>query len=86
MSSTRQPVALQQLGHGEHRADAHFVGLAARDGKAAERAQRLRGPARSAQRASTITQADAPSDSCDALPAVMNLPAPFTGSSLASAS
>ena len=43
-------------------------------------------PARSASFASISTQAEAPSESCEALPAVTNLPAPITGSSLASAS
>mmetsp|Transcript_21061 Transcript_21061/g.81578 ORF Transcript_21061/g.81578 Transcript_21061/m.81578 type:complete len:451 (-) Transcript_21061:3205-4557(-) len=36
-----QAQLLQHLGHGEHRADAHFIGLAAGDGKAQEAAQRL---------------------------------------------
>ena len=40
-------------------------------------------PRRSATLASTTTQALEPSDSCEALPAVMKLPGPFTGSSLA---
>ena len=40
-------------------------------------------PRRSASFASIITQAAEPSDNCEALPAVTNLPAPFTGSSLA---
>ena len=36
-----EPVALEQLGNGEDRADAHLIGLAARDREAAECAQRL---------------------------------------------
>ena len=40
MSSTFRPVLLEQLRHGEHRADAHLVGLAAGDGVAAEDEQR----------------------------------------------
>ena len=35
-----EPLALQQAGHGEHGADAHFVRLAARDRKALEAPQR----------------------------------------------
>ena len=69
-----QAVALEQLRHGEDRADAHLVGLAAGDGKAAERAERLQGRVFSASLASITTQAEAPSDNWLALPAVMNLP------------
>src|SRR6476620_398929 len=36
-----EALASEQLGHGEHRPDAHLVGLAAGDGEAAERTQRL---------------------------------------------
>src|SRR5690606_37758428 len=41
-----EPGPLQQLGHREHRADAHLVGLAAGDRVAAEHAQRRDAPAR----------------------------------------
>ena len=40
MSSTVRPWRFEQAGHGEHRTDAHLVGLAAGDGPAPERAQR----------------------------------------------
>ena len=45
MSSTFRPWRFEQPRHGEHRADAHFVGLAAGDGPARERAQRLQAAA-----------------------------------------
>ena len=41
MSSTFRPACFEQLRHGEHRADAHLVGLAAGDREAAEHAERL---------------------------------------------
>jgi hypothetical protein len=63
-------VALQQLRHREDRADAHLVRLAAGDGEAAEGAERLQA-ARSASFASITRQAEAPSESWLALPAVM---------------
>ena len=66
-----EPETLEQFGHREHRADAHFVGLGARDRHAdvaAERGQILLFAATSA---SMITHADEPSDSWLALPAVM---------------
>ena len=47
-----------------------------------KRAQRLAGRGVSASLASISTTAAAPSESCEALPAVMNLPGPLTGSSL----
>ena len=49
MSSTFRPGALEQPRDREHRADAHLVGLAARDGEAAEDAERRRGCAASPQ-------------------------------------
>ena len=66
--------ALQQLRNREHRADAHFVGLAAGDREAAEDAQRLR--ARASRRASALmtTQAEAPSENWLALPAAITPP------------
>ena len=48
---------LEELGHGEHRSDAHFVGLAAGDGEAPEYPQRLE--AASAASAALITHAGA---------------------------
>jgi hypothetical protein len=55
-------MALEQARHGEDRADAHFVGLAAGDGEAAEGAERLKAAAL-ASFASITSTAAAPSDS-----------------------
>ena len=65
-----EPVLLEQLRHREHRTDAHLVGLAAGDRVAAEHeaAARGRAPARASLDITSV--ADAPSDSCDELPAV----------------
>ena len=41
MSSTLRPRRFEHLGHREHRADAHLVGLAAGDREAEEAAERL---------------------------------------------
>ncbi len=70
MSSDAQSLLLQQLRHGEHRTDAHLVRLAAGDRIAAEDEHRLQ--AERLRRASLdmTSVADAPSDSCDELPAV----------------
>ena len=62
--------ALEQLGHREDRADAHFVGLGAGDRHADVAAERL-DPALLGDGASMMTQADEPSLSWLALPAVM---------------
>ena len=57
-----QPVAFEQLRHGEHRADAHLVGLAAGHGPALKTPRGSR-PRRSASLASISTTAAAPSES-----------------------
>ena len=75
----------QQFWHGMDGADAHLVGLAAGDGQARKTPSGAM-PARRASAASISTQAAAPSDSCEALPAVTNWPSPRTGLSAASAS
>ena len=74
MSATFRPGRSQQLGHGEHRADAHLVGLAAGHREAAEDAQRLQAALLGAACAFITTQADAPSENWLALPAVMTPP------------
>ena len=70
----RQAQALEHLGHGEHRADAHLVGLAAGHRKAEEAAQRLQARAARHRLSSTTTQAPAPSLNWLALPAVITPP------------
>ena len=80
MSSTFRPCALEQTRNREHRADAHLVRLAARDGDAAVDAER-REAALLARACASIdhARADAPSESWLALPAVMTSPSPRTG-------
>ena len=83
MSSRSEPKALEQFRHGEDRAYAHLVGFAACDLEAAEHA---RGVSPVLGRSASITtQADAPSDSWLALPAVIDFPS-RTGLSAASPS
>ena len=89
MSSTVEPVLLQQLRHREHRTDPHLVGLARGHGVAAEHAAAAAVPSSFARDADITSVADAPSESCDELPAV-TLPLPLvvskTGGSFASPS
>ena len=76
----------QQFWHGMDGADAHLVGLAAGDGQAPEDAQRRDAGAAGLGRFHQHAGRAAPSDSCEALPAVTNWPSPRTGLSAASAS
>jgi hypothetical protein len=69
----RQAQALEHLGDGEHRADAHLVGLAAGHRKAQEAAQRLQALALG-HRSCITTQAPAPSLNWLALPAAITPP------------
>ena len=83
MSSILRPARCSSSRHGEDRADAHLVGLAAGDREAAEDAQRLDACAWPPPCRDISTQAEAPSESWLALPAVMNWSSPRTGFSLA---
>ena len=70
MSFIVRPCRFEQLRHREGRANAHLLGATTRDGGAAIDGRAARYPARFALSEDIRSVADAPSESCEALPAV----------------